>query len=174
MRQSLITGAKAAGILTLLIVGATFALQVYSSAQNDEGPQLRRFVLDAQKFHRKIEGGALLDGFALLLEAVATTVPDGSPELRARITNGSLAARGYTEQFDWLTPPTEALDLMNSLRREGQLLQRTYSRLGLAWSARESGDESACEQYREEARDLFEQALSLRALNTTLLDEAGR
>lgn len=85
--------------------------------------------------------------------------------------NRSLSARGYREQFGWLYPPTtDALEMLRSLVREGQLIQSCYSRLNLAWSQKKSGDELACVQHCEEAQDLFEQAISLREQNKIDLD----
>lgn len=79
--------------------------------------------------------------------------------------NGILSARVYGDQFGWLYPVTDALDILSSLKREGGLLTSCYSKLNLAWSEKKSGHNSSYVEYCEEARQLYEQAMSLRAEN---------
>ena len=169
MRTNLIAALKATIALVLIVVVATAALQLYSSTKGGDNEEVYNLIKDAEMLHRRIEGSSLLEGFDELLATVTNEVPDDSSEVEVAILNMVLSAKGYTEGFVWLPPTTDTLDLLASLRREGQLLQSSYSKLGRAWSAKESGDESNQAQYCEEAKQFFEQAMSLRDQNTTYL-----
>lgn len=171
MKANLITAAKTAAVLALIVVVVTGVIQLATSTR-DEGPEaLRTLINDATMFHQKIEGSTLLEGFDNLLRQILSEDPEVSPGVRVVITDGTLKARGYAEQFDWLRPTTDTLELLNSLRKEGQLLQSCYSALHRAWSQKESGLQSDCVRYCEEAKDFFDQVLSLRAQNRTTLAE---
>ena len=171
MKQHLLGTLKVTIGLVLIVVLITGGIELFSSTQNRGAEQLHDFVAVANMFHGKIEGSALLEDFDTLLQLILDETPEDTTEINTLIINRSLSARGYTEQFNWLYPPTtEALEILGSLIREGRLIQSCYAKLYLAWSAKQSGDELSCVQYCEEARELFEKAISLRAQNKIDMD----
>ena len=59
MKANLITAAKTAAVLALIVVVVTGAIQLATSTR-DEGPEaLRTLINDATMFHQKIEGSPL-------------------------------------------------------------------------------------------------------------------
>ncbi|MCJ7606025.1 MAG: hypothetical protein MUO19_08355 [Dehalococcoidales bacterium] len=170
MKQHLIVTLKTTLVLVLITAGITGALQLYSFFKNNNTQELYDFTRDAELFHAKIEGSALLNDFDDLRQRVLDEAPEDSPEIKTLIMNGILSARGYGDQFGWLYPVTDALDILSSLKKESGLLTSCYTKLYLAWSEKESGHNSSYIEYCEEARQLFEQAMSLRAENGAYLD----
>ena len=171
MKQHLSATLKVTIVLVLVVVLITVGIELFSSTRDKGAQQLYDFVTAAKTFHEKIEGSVLLEDFNTLVQLILDETPEDATEISTLIVNGSLSARGYKEQFNWLyPPPTDELEIFSSLIREGQLIQSCYSKLNLAWQKKKSRDELACVQYCEEARELFEKAISLRTQNRIDLD----
>lgn len=171
MKQQLVATLKIAALLVIIIVAVTAAIQWISDVKNDDTQALYGFARDAGLFHAEIEGSALVDDFDGLLQRVLDESPEGSPELDTLIMNRILSARGYSDQFGWLYPVTDALDILGSLKREGGLLTSCYVKLNLAWLEKKSGGNASYIEYCEEAGQLYGQAMSLRAENRMALDD---
>ncbi|MBL7166421.1 MAG: hypothetical protein ISS55_08050 [Dehalococcoidales bacterium] len=170
MKQQLITAIKAIIVIVLIVVAITSGTQLYTSTLHDDTQGLQRFADDARRFHDKVEGSALLEGFHALHQRVLDEIPENSPEVNTLVVERALSAQGYTNQFTRLPLVTAGLELLSSLQREGQLLQSCYAKLRLAWSEKESGHESAFISYCEESRRLFDEARLLREENSAELE----
>ncbi|MBA7714532.1 hypothetical protein ES703_123558 [subsurface metagenome] len=157
-------------VIVAIVLAITVALDLWSSAVHDKSEELYDFVTAAKIFHEKIEGKNLLEDIRTLIEIVAHESPENSSEIESSIRQGMLSARGYREQFNWLYPTTDSLELFESLIREGSLIESCYSKLYLAWSEKQSGDESHCAQYLEKVRVFYDEAVSLREQNKLKLD----
>jgi hypothetical protein len=161
---------KALIIIVLIVVAITSGTQLYTSTLHNDTQGLQSFANDASRFHEKVEGSALLEGFYTLHQRVVDELPEDTPEVSVLLVERTLSARGYTEQFAFLNPVTGGVELLSSLQREGQLLQSCYTKLRLAWSEKESGHESTCISYCEESRRLFDEARLLREENSAELE----
>ena len=159
-----------AAIIIAIVVTITGVLQLVSSHLHDGPEELYNFATAAKRFHEHIEGTGLIEDIATLTEAIAQEPPDDSSEIESSIQQGLLSARGYKEQFNWLTPTTDSLELFESLVREGRLIGSCYSRLNLAWSEKQAGDETQCAQHLEEVRALYNEVVALREQNKLNLD----
>ena len=135
--------AKSTVIATIVIVAfvlaITVALDLCSSAVRDESERLHNFVTAARIFHERIADKNLLEDTGALIEIIARESPENPAEIESSIRQGMLSARGYREQFEWLYPTTDSLELFESLIREGSLIESCYSKLYLAWSEKQSG-----------------------------------
>ncbi len=159
-----------AAIIIAIVVTITGVLQLVSSHLHDGPEELYNFATAAKRFHEKIEGTGLLEDIATLTEVIAHESSDNSSEIEASIQQGMLSARGYRDQFNWLSPTTDSLELFESLVREGRLIGSCYSRLNLAWSEKQAGDEAQCAQHLEEVRALYDEVVVLREQNKLNLD----
>jgi hypothetical protein len=167
--------AKSTVIIAVIIIAIFAAIagiaQLVSSHLNNSPEDIYSFVYAAGKFHEKIEGTGLVENIPTLTESVAQGPTDGSPEVSSSIQQGILSAKGYKDQYNWLIPTSQTLELYSSLVKEGSLLQRCYSRLNLAWSEKLAGNESQCSQYLEEATEFYDELVPLRAQNKLTIDE---
>lgn len=166
--------AKSTVIVTIVIVAIvlaiTVAIDLWSSVVHDESEELYNFVTAAKIFHEKVEDKNLLEDVRTLIEIVAHESPENSSEIDSSIRQGMLSARGYREQFIFLYPTTDSLELFESLIREGSLIESCYSKLYLAWSEKQAGDELHCAQYLEKVKVFYDEAVSLREQNKLKLD----
>jgi len=170
IRQAAKPTAITAIVIVAIVLAITVALDLWSSAVHDKPEELYDFVTAAKVFHEKIEGKNLLEDIGALIEIVTHESSENSSEIESSIRQGMLSARGYREQFNWLYPTTDSLELFESLIREGSLIESCYSKLYLAWSEKQSGDESHCAQYLEKVKVFYDEAVSLREQNKLKLD----
>jgi len=170
IRQAAKPTAITAIVIVAIVLAITVALDLWSSAVHDKPEELYDFVTTAKVFHEKIEGKNLLEDIGTLIEIVTHESSENSSEIESSIRQGMLSARGYREQFNWLYPTTDSLELFESLIREGRLIESCYSKLYLAWSKKQSGDESHCAQYLGKVKVFYDEAVSLRKQNKLKLD----
>ncbi len=161
---------KAIIVIVLIVVAITSGTQLCTSILHNDAQGLQHFANNARRFHDKFEGSALLEDYHALHQRVLDETPEDSSEVNTLVVGRTLSARGYTDQFAFLTPVTGGLELLNSLQREGQLLQSCYAKLRLAWSEKELGHESTFISYCEESRRLFDEARLLREENSAELE----
>ena len=170
IRQAAKSTTVVAVVIITIFVAITGVLQLVSPHLHDRPEELYNFTTAAKRFHDEIEGTGLLEDITSLTEIITQESPENSSEIATSIRQGMLSAKGYSEQFNWLYPTTDSLDLFESLIREGRLIGHCYSRLYSAWSERQAGDESRCAQYLEEAKALYDEVVSLRDRNRSNLD----
>ena len=170
IRQTAKSTVIAAIVIVAMILATTAALYLYSSALHDESEELYDFVTAARMFHERMENKNLLEDISALIEIVALESSENSSQIESSIRQGMLSAKGYREQFRWLYPTTDSLELFESLIREGSLIESCYSKLYLAWSEKQSGDELHCAQYLEKVKVFYDEAVSLREQNKLELD----
>jgi len=170
IRQAAKSTVIAAIVIVAIVLAITAALDLCSSAVRDESEEFYAFVTSARIFHGKIEDKNLLEDIRTLIEIITQESPENSSEIGPSIRQGMLSARGYREQFKWLYPTTDSLELLESLIREGSLIESCYSKLYLAWSEKQSGDELHCAQYLEKVKVFYDEAVSLRDQNKLKLD----
>jgi len=162
-------------IIVAVVIIAIFAaitgiLQLVSSNMHNDPEELYNFAVTAKIFHDKIEDTGLLKNITTLTEIIAQKSPENSSEIETSIQQGILSAKGYKDQFNWLNPTSETLELFESLIQEGSLIQKCYSRLYSAWSEKQVGDESQCSQHLEEVTAFFDEVVTLRDQNKLILD----
>ena len=170
IRQAAKSTVIAAIVIVAIVLAITVALDLWSSAVHEESEELYNFVTTAEIFHEKIEDKNLLEDIRTLIEITAHESPENSSEIESSIRQGMLSARGYREQFNWLYPTSDSLELFESLIREGHLIESCYSKLYLAWSEKQAGDELHCAQYLERVKVFYDEAVSLREQNKLKLD----
>jgi hypothetical protein len=163
-------------IIIIIIITAIFTaiagiIQLASSHIHNDPEELYNFVYTAKKFHEKIEGTGLLENITTLTEIIVQESTDNSSEVQNLIQQGILSAKGYKDQYNWLIPTSQTLELYESLIKEGSLIQRCYSRLYSAWSEKQAGNESQCFQYLEEATTFYNELVSLRDQNKLKLND---
>jgi len=171
MKKELLYTIKAFGGLIVIILAIMGIIHLFSLTL-DRGPEIPpTLITDASRFQMDIEGTPLLTNFDYVVQQVVERPIEDTTEVRALVMNGVIAAQGYTSQYNWLYAPTvKAIEILNTLKKEGQLLVSCYSKLSKAWFEKESGNDSAFNQYCDEAQQLYEQALSLRAENRIYLN----
>lgn len=159
--------------VTIIAIFAAIAgiVQLVSAHLHNDPEELYNFVSAAKQFHEKIEGIGLLENITILTESIAQESTDNSSELQNLIQQGILSAKGYKDQYNWLIPTSQTLELFESLVKEGSLIQKCYSRLYSAWSEKQAGNESQCSQYLEEATTSYNELVSLRDQNRIKLND---
>jgi len=170
IRQEIKSTVIAVIVIVAIVLAIVVALDLWSSAAHEESEELYNFVTAAKVFHGKIDDKNLLEDIRTLIEIVAHESPENSSEIESSIRQGMLSAKGYREQFNWLYPTTDSLELFESLIQEGHLIESCYSKLYSAWSEKQSGDESNCAQYLEKVKGFYDEAVSLREQNKLKLD----
>jgi hypothetical protein len=166
--------AKSTIIITVILIAIFSAIagivQLVSSHIHNDPEELYNFASAAREFHDKIVGTDLLENIPILTETIARELTDNYSEVENLIQQGLLSAKGYRDQYNWLTPTTQTLELFESLVKEGSLIQKCYSRLYSAWSEKQAGNESQCTKYLEEATASYNQLIALRDDNTLKLN----
>lgn len=167
--------AKSTIIIAIIIIAIFAAIagivQLVSSHLHNDPEELYNFVSTAKQFHEKIEGTGLLENISTLAEIIAQGSTDNSSETQNFIQQGILSAKGYKDQYNWLIPTSQTLELYDSLVKEGSLIQKCYSRLYSAWSEKQAENESRCSQYLEETTASYNELVSLRDQNKQKLDD---
>jgi hypothetical protein len=158
-------------IIIVIFAAIAGIVQLVSSHLHQNPEELYSFVSAARQFHQRIEGTSLLDNILILKEKIGQEATDNSSELQNLIQQGIISAKGYKDQFDWVTPTSQTLELYDSLVKEGSLIVKCYSRLYSAWSEKQAGNESQCSQYLEEATTTYNELVALRNQNTQTLDD---
>lgn len=157
-------------VIIFFIVSLAGIFELVSSLRHDEPEVLYGFAISAKSFHGKIEDANLLQNIGVLLEAIPGELIDDTSEIENMIRQGMLTAREYRDSYSWLEPTDDTLQIYDSLLKENILIVNCYSRLNLAWSAKQSGDDISCERYCDETRELYDEVKHLRSQNTTDLD----
>ena len=163
-----------ATVIVAIVLVTTLALELLSSRIHSEPEKLYNFVTAAIRFHEKIEDTGLLEDIEPLVEIISQESVENSSQIDASIRHGMLSATGYRNQFNWLYPTTDSLELFGSLVREGHLIESCYSKLYSAWSEKQSGDELHCADYLEKVTAFYNEAVSLRRQNKVDLDNLLR
>ncbi len=161
----------AAVIIVAVFVGIAGILQLLSVQVRDESGELLDFATSAKLFHEKIDETDLLENIPILVETIAQSTSNNTSEVELTIQNKALSAKGYREQFNWLRPTTDSLDLHTSLIREGHLIESCYSKLNLVCSIRQSEDESNWKGQLEEVIKLYNDIVSLREWNSIEIEK---
>jgi len=175
-KQHVTTLVLAIGLMASIVVIVAgldlFASWLHNESEDAYAQSVYDFAVDAKAMHEELEGSSLINDFEALFEAVSRESPPGSTDTELAIIHQQLSAQGYKEGYDWLSPPTvESREVQASLILEGKLFQDCYIRLWVAWLKKNrSGDEFAYAENLEKARELFEEAISLRAKNKVDLD----
>ena len=171
MKKELLYAIKVLGGLIAIILVIMGVIHLFSLSV-DRGPEIPPILItDASRFQKQIEGTPLLSNFDNVLQQVIEKPVEDTTEVRALVMNGIIAAQSYKEQYNWLRAPTlEAIKFLDNLKEEGNLLVSSYSQLSKAWSAKESGDEPAFNEYCDGAQQYYDQAVALRAENRVQLD----
>jgi hypothetical protein len=171
MFSSLIKSTVIAAIVIVAIIASIAgSLQLLSTQVRDESKELYNFVTAAKIFHEKLDKTSLLENIPTLIEIVTQGTSKDPSEVEMVIRNGALSAKGYWEQYTWLRPTTDSLDLYDSLIREGRLIGSCYSKLNLIWTARQAGNESGWEEQLKEVVTIYDRVVSLRSQNRIKLD----
>jgi hypothetical protein len=167
--------AKSTIIIAIIIIAIFAAIagivQLVSSHLHNNPEELYYFVSAARQFHERIVGTSLLGNIPILTARIAQEATDNSSEVQSLIQQGILSAKGYKDQFNWVTPTSQTLEIYESLVKEGSLIQKCYSRLYSAWSEKQAGNESQCSQYLEEATTSYNDLVTLRNQNTQQLND---
>jgi len=159
--------------VVLIVAGLDlFASWLQNKSDNAYTQSSYSFIVDAKAMHEELEGSSVISDFEILFETIAQESPPGSADTELVIIRQQLLAQGYKESYYWLMPSTvDLIEVRSSLILEGRLFHSCYAKLRAAWIAKNrSGDESACIENLEEAREYFQEAISLRAKNKTDLD----
>jgi hypothetical protein len=159
-----------AAVIIVLFAAVAGIIQLVSSHMHNDPEELHNFVSGAVLFHQRIEATGLLENIPVLTESIAKETTDNSSETQNLIQQGILSAKGYKDQFTWLTPTSQTLTLYESLVREGSLIQKCYSKLYSAWTVKQAGNEVLCSQYLGETTTAYNELVSLRDQNTTTLN----
>jgi hypothetical protein len=149
-----------------------FASWLHNKPDDARAQSVYNYTVDAIAMHGELEGSSLIYDFKTLCDTISRESPPGSADTELAIIHQQLTAQGYKEGYNWLWPPAvELFEVQASLVLEGRLFQSCYMKLKEAWLAKnESGDEPAFIANLEEAKELFEEAISLRAKNKADLD----
>jgi len=156
-------------VLVGLVIIAVVALQLVSIRLHDRPGETLAFAETAQGFHDRLEP-ALLDNVEPYAARIAGGTPDSAPEMEALVMQSSLSARGYRDQFTWLQPTSDTLDLYADLKRESSLVVTCYSKLYAALSEQRAGNLSLSAVRLDEARAARRQVIDLRLQNNAALD----
>jgi hypothetical protein len=165
VKTTLIISAALIGLVAI----AVGALQLVSIRIHDRPQETLTFALTAQTFHDKLDL-TLLDNVEPLADRIAGGASDNASEMEALIMQGSLSSRGYRDQFTWLQPTSDTLDLYADLKQESSLVVTCYSKLYAALSEQRAGNDSLSAVRLDEARAARQQVTDLRAQNTAALD----
>jgi hypothetical protein len=163
-------------IVVAIIIMAIFAaiaciVQLVSSHLHNNPEKLYDFVSAAKQLHEKIEGTGLLESIPTLTVVISQEATDNSSETQNLIQQRTLSAKGYKDQYNWLIPTSQTMEIYESLIKEASLIVKCYSRLYSAWSEKQAGNESQCSQYLEEATTSYNELISLREQNRLRLND---
>ena len=157
-------------IIVLVIVVIVGSIQLYNMARKDTA-QTYTFVTSAQTFHGNLDERNFQDDFQYLSQIITESSPESSSDIDLMITDVLLSYGSYGDQFSWLYPTMDSLDLFESLIREGNLISSCFSRLSRAWSSKKFGDELAFQKHLDTGRDYYNQAIELRAQNKQKIND---
>jgi hypothetical protein len=133
--------------------------------------QTYTFVTSAQTFHNNLDERDFQDDFQFLSQVITETSPESSSDIDLMIMDALLSYGSYGDQFSWLYPTMDSLDLFESLLREGNLISSCFSRLSRAWLSKKFGDELAFQEHLDVGRDYYNQAIELRAQNKQQIND---
>ena len=157
-------------IIVLIVVVIVGSVQLFSMTRKDT-TQTYVFTTSAQTFHNRLDESSLQEDFQFLSKTIDETKPDSSSDLDLLIRDALLSYSAYGDQFTWLYPTMDSLDLFESLLREGRLVSSCFSRLNRAWTSKKAGDELSSQEHLNVALDYYNQAIELRAQNKELISD---
>jgi hypothetical protein len=157
-------------VLFAIIISTVVIVQLISSNMRDDSEKLYSFASTAKNFHEKIEDTGLIENIQTISENIAQESPGDFSKIELSIEQGILSSKGYKDQYNWLNPTSETLELFESLLKEGSLIQKCYSRLYSAWSEKQAGNEAQCFQYLEEVTAFYDELVTFRDQNELNLD----
>jgi hypothetical protein len=161
---------KTTVIIVLVIVVIVGSIQLYNMTRKDT-TQTYTFVTSAQTFHNNLDERDFQDDFQFLSQVITETSPESSSDIDLMIMDALLSYGSYGDQFSWLYPTMDSLDLFESLLREGNLISSCFSRLSRAWLSKKFGDELAFQEHLDVGRDYYNQAIELRAQNKQQIND---
>ena len=162
----LIVGAM---VIFVAVVAGIFTL--VSLSLHDSPQVLHDFLVSAKGLHDSIENTDFLPNIGVVLSALSKESIENSTEIDNMINEGRGIAHIYNENFDFLPPTRDTLELYSSLFRESKLISNCYASLNFAWSFKKSGEYASSEQYTATANETYREIMDLRLKNTSDLDD---
>jgi hypothetical protein len=156
-----------AGALVLFVAVVAGIFSLISSSLHDSPQVLYDFVISAKGLHDSIENTDFLPNIGVVLAALSGDSVENASEIEGMINEGRGIAHIYNENFDFLPPTRDTLELYSSLFRESKLISNCYASLNFAWSFKKSGDYASSEQYHASADDTYREILELRQKNSS-------
>lgn len=163
--RTLRDGLIAAGIILAVVVVFTLSINALSLLIRNDAQQLYDFVTSAKRFHDKVGEANVINNIETINHRISHESFEDSSSIDIALRQGMLSARGYRDQLKWLYPTENTIELLESLFNESRLLERCYSRLFLAWSEKQAGDEQAYLQYLNESDLAYREFVSVRERN---------
>lgn len=158
-------GLIAAGIILAVVVVFTLSINALSLLTRNDAQQLYDFVTSAKRFHDKVGEANVINNIENINYQIAHESFEDPSLIDIALRQGMLSARGYRDQLKWLYPTENTIELLESLFKESRLLERCYSKLFLAWSEKQAGDEKAYLQYLGESDLTYREFISVRERN---------
>jgi len=158
-------GLIAAGIILAVVVIFTLLINALSSLSRNDTQQLYDFVTSVKRFHDKVGETNVINNIENIGHQIFYESFEDSSSIDIALRQGMLSARGYRDQLKWLYPTENTIELLESLFNESRLLERCYSKLFLAWSEKQAGDEQAYLQYLGESDLAYREFISVREQN---------
>lgn len=158
-------GLIATGIILAVVVIFTLLINALSSLTRNDAQQLYDFVTAVKRFHDKVGETNVINNIENISHQISYESFEDSSSIDIALRQGMLSARGYRDQLKWLYPTENTTELLESLFNESRLLERCYSKLFLAWSEKQAGDEQAYLQYLGESDLAHREFISVREQN---------
>jgi hypothetical protein len=157
-------------IIVLVVVVIVGSIEIYNMTRKDT-VQTYTFVTGAQTFHSNLDESSFKNDFQNLSQNISEASLANSSDIDLLITDAVLSYSYYGNQFSWLYPTMDSLDLFESLLREGNMISSCFSRLSRAWSAKKVGDELSFQKHMDTAQNYYDQAIALRVQNNQLIND---
>lgn len=162
-------GLIAAAIIFAIVVIFTLMINALSSLTRNDAGQLYNFVTSVKRLHEKIEQTNVINNIEIINHRISRESIEDPASIDIELRQGMLSARGYRDQLRWLYPTEESIELLESLINEIRLIERCYSKLFLAWSEKQTGDEQAYLQYLEESSASYVELILVREQNKSTI-----
>lgn len=162
---------KATIAIAASIIVVVAGILLYTALTNDENESQCSFAMSAASAHQSLDYDALSNKFSELLVLITDSSTEGDTlDIDITLITQVMNVKSYTESMSSLYPPTyETALILNSMVKEGNLFETSFTYIRIAWESKKSGNTQKFEEQCQQARDFFKQGSEKRIENISNL-----